>query len=210
MTAWTVESLVAASAWTAERCRGFLDARADLANGVRREPWRGSRAAGAVSDVGLADPRDRWLLGYREAAAWAELAPAADDLSGESPETLRRIASGYACTEDEEGDVAPGDAAWSFVADYPLEALLGKMGGRDQWLEWLRDESRFSMEEGRAGYGYLLVQDIREPVVLVEVDGRPLIWDGWHRIAAAVVKGQRAIGAVVGHPKPAPVCAPGR
>lgn len=105
--------------------------------------------------------------------------------------------------------IAVEDADWRYVQHFPVVALLNLMdGGRDGWLAWFKDECLWSLEDGRDGYGELLLEEIDQPVILVELsDGRFDIWDGWHRAAAAVIKGASGIRAIVGTHLGAPTMA---
>jgi hypothetical protein len=199
---WTVETLAEATCWSPQRCQGYLDGLRDLANGAAMTPWVGRpHVEEASSDFDLPKGSDRWCLGYMQAVQWAAL-DYTPGYEGVSPEELRQEAALFDNTEDEGGYVEPEDADWAYVANYPLDKLLAKFGGVEGCKQWFREECQFSMEEGRGGYGYLVVQPIREAAVLVERDGEPFIWDGWHRIAASIVKGETTIKAIVGEPKP--------
>jgi len=123
-----------------------------------------------------------------------------------SPEALREYARGWqgaACHYD-DSDIPAEDQDWRLEQSYPLERLLGLMeGGRDGWIDWFRTECQWAYEDGRRGYADLLLEQIEEEVILVELeDGRVDCWDGWHRLGAAIVKGDIGIPAVVGVPKP--------
>ncbi len=50
----------------------------------------------------------------------------------------------------------------------------------------------------------LRAQPITEPIVAVRTDGQTYVWDGLHRIGAALASGQTELPAIVGEPTPSP------
>jgi len=130
-----------------------------------------------------------------------------------SPEALMEYArawQGAACHYS-ESDIPAKDQDWRVEEAYPVERLFALMeGGRAGWIDWFRTECQWAREDGRNGYADLLLEQIEEEVVLVELeDGRVDCWDGWHRLGAAIVKGDIGIPAVVGVPKPELKLTPG-
>lgn len=109
---------------------------------------------------------------------------------------LRSIADMHrgAC---EDGGLDPADLSWT-VVDMDASMLKGCMPSGD-WKGWLEDEiadahgDRASDWPDAAGN-----DDIREPVVVTHVDGIALIWDGWHRTAAAIIRGDATIPTILG------------
>lgn len=105
----------------------------------------------------------------------------------------------------DDGSITPEQAVWT-CEDFPMVELLrphhvDHSGDRQSWIDWLAEETKDSVEDGRGGYDYLVRETIQEPVVFTIKEGRPMIWDGWHRIAATFVKGDPTILAVVGRPR---------
>lgn len=97
----------------------------------------------------------------------------------------------------DDGDLDPADLSWS-LAQMDTARLASCMPDGD-WAGWLTAEIQ-DAHEGRADDwpSVELEDDVQEPIVLTEVDGRILIWDGWHRTAVAIVRGDRTIPAIVG------------
>jgi len=145
-------------------------------------------------------------LGYRDGAAAREAAAMPpSDLPGADALLLMEAASHYA--ENGDGDFEPDEADWSCEATSPLDPFLAVMS-REEWVAWFLDEHRAAVEAGRPGYADLILQDIRDPVIYVAYpDGRVDVWDGWHRIGAAMLKGAGTLPALVGVP-PAPAPTP--
>lgn len=114
---------------------------------------------------------------------------------------LRDIAEAHQHDNQSEGDPGyceAGAAEWALrTVDAGLCVGFESPG---EALEWLSEEIRMSNEEGlNRGWEALLVEEIREPVVLLERDGVLYVWDGWHRTAAARARGIR-LPAIVGVP----------
>jgi len=124
----------------------------------------------------------------------------------DDPESLLEFAKAWegAANAYDDGDIPAEDADWRVEKDYPISALLAHMNGtREGWAEWFRTENQWAREDGRNGYVDLLLERIEEEVVLLELDGgRVDVWDGWHRVGAAITKGDLTVRAVVGSPKP--------
>jgi len=92
----------------------------------------------------------------------------------------------------------------------PLSALAGIMGDAEGWKAWFRN----GVERGRPisrqrtngfviGWEEFAEHEIEEPcVVAFDEDGKPAIWDGFHRIAGAFVREAADIAAIVGRRKP--------
>lgn len=114
---------------------------------------------------------------------------------------LRDIAAGH-----QNDNQAPGDPGYceASAADWSLRivdpSLCVGFESPAAALGWLSGEIRMSDEEGLSrGWEALLVEAIREPVVLLERDGLFYVWDGWHRMAAARARGI-TLAAIVGVP----------
>lgn len=99
----------------------------------------------------------------------------------------------------------PCQGNWEFQSHYPLSRLLheGCFATREDAFAWLANEIRMFHDDGmpeRADhYRRMLFEPIDEPIVVGEVDGKARIWDGWHRAAVAIIRGE-PIRAIVGTP----------
>lgn len=86
----------------------------------------------------------------------------------------------------------PENLAWT-LEHLPLDIMLSLP---TDWEAYHRDEvernPRYDRDFSDARY--------HTPVVL-SLEGDPIIWDGWHRISCAIVRGDRSILAVVGRKK---------
>jgi hypothetical protein len=89
---------------------------------------------------------------------------------------------------------------WRADDDYALAPFVDLMaGGYDDWVEWFHEECVMQVEEGRDGYLDLLLEEIEEPVTVVELSGdRVDVWDGWHRIGASIVRRAEVVPVLVG------------
>lgn len=94
---------------------------------------------------------------------------------------------GWATTEMS----APGDLSWTLDDEMPLGPA--RSNGTD-WAAFYRDE----IEEGVRYDADFSDADYHTPVVVSIERGRIIIWDGWHRIACAIRRGDRTIMAIVG------------
>jgi hypothetical protein len=97
----------------------------------------------------------------------------------------------------DDGDLDPADLSWSLV-DIDTARLSSCMADGD-WAGWLNAEIEDAHEDRADDWPSVeLGDDVREPIVVTDVEGRILIWDGWHRTAVAIVRGDRTIPAIVG------------
>jgi len=109
----------------------------------------------------------------------------------------------------DDGSLSPEDAVWD-VERLEVAAFVSLMrGGVEGWREWLAAEFQNWRLDGLVSHweAYLEVADLaahlREmsdgpPVVTIGDDGGLAIWDGWHRIAAHVVRGESQVEVVLG------------
>jgi hypothetical protein len=114
---------------------------------------------------------------------------------------LRDIAAGHQHDNQAEGDAGYCEAE---AATWSLKTVdAARCVGFESpaaALEWLSEEIRMSNEDGlERGWEALLVEEIREPVVLLERGEMLYVWDGWHRMAAARARGI-SLQAIVGVP----------
>jgi hypothetical protein len=123
------------------------------------------------------------------------------DLSLWSEAQLREDARswrGNVYAEGTPGDCDPDEANWRYVENFPL-SFLQHHG--DDWQGWLEGEIRdFELAGDDRGYRAMLGEPIVEAIVVLMVDGKGYIWDGWHRTAASIVSGRTHIKAIVGTP----------
>jgi hypothetical protein len=89
-------------------------------------------------------------------------------------------------------DHVPEDYTWAREKAFNTEKLCHLMpGGIAGWKTWFTGEVKSDPEK----YGTLAKADkINDPVIVSPGH----IWDGWHRIAAAIVNGIKTIPAIVG------------
>lgn len=89
-------------------------------------------------------------------------------------------------------DHVPEDYHWTREKAFNPQSLIHMMpGGLAGWKSWLKDECR--MVPGQWDK-LAKTNKIEDPVVVSPGH----IWDGWHRIAAAIVNGIKTIPAIVG------------
>jgi hypothetical protein len=110
----------------------------------------------------------------------------------------------------DDGSLDPDDAIWDLV-EFPVEDLLPLMeGGAEGWRQWLDAE----ISNWREDYGtpsrwehFLSAPSLQEYlrehadgpcVAAADDEGGIVIWDGWHRIAAHVVRGEGTVGILIG------------
>lgn len=116
-----------------------------------------------------------------------------------------------------EGDLwSPGEPGygraktlrWSYDPAYPVANIVAsgtKPTPLSEWKDWFLDEIRGPADNGsdatmgeQRGWDDLLVSEIRDPVVIHEVDGVGYLWGGNHRIGATAARGGTAVKAIVG------------
>lgn len=102
------------------------------------------------------------------------------------------------------GDLGYCDASsavWSLNNAFPMASLKHL---KDDWVKWFGEEISMDESEGLGrNYAGMLTGEIIEEVIVFVRDGKGYIWDGWHRVAAAIVGGKETIKAIVGVPLPA-------
>ena len=187
--------------WTPVRIAAFRDgftaARADRINRRRLNLHDGDLHGFRETEL------NRELLvslGYRDGARAAESLGYRPESYGGDQAVLRQIAVAWSANGNNDFDIET--ASWSDTVSADLQGFLQIMP-RDQWISWFGAEHEGALEEGREGYGDLLMQDAHEHVVYVEYgEDRLDIWDGWHRIGAALLRGAGRIPAICGIPGP--------
>lgn len=109
----------------------------------------------------------------------------------------------------DDGSLHPDDATWE-LASIDIASIIPLMdGGVEGWRQWLTDEFENARMDGRISHweAYLEVEDLKghldetadgPPVVSFSSDGKLAIWDGWHRLAACVVRGELRVDVIAG------------
>jgi hypothetical protein len=87
---------------------------------------------------------------------------------------------------------------WAYDELFPVSRLLVIMSA-DEWRAWFDDELSMCVETRGSDdeWRRLLTEDIEEEIILLDHDGLD-IWDGWHRAACMVIKGQEFAKVVLG------------
>lgn len=182
--------------WSSERLRGYMEtiqSKNDPAMVV-------DIPEDMLSDYNEKNTKFCYSLGVREATEYME-----QDIQKDwkpSSEDLMNIAEQWSgiASSTKEGNIQASDASWLFHDKYPLSGFLSLMT-YDEWKEWFRNECLWASEDGRQGYGNLFLQDIRQPVVVMNIgENSDDIWDGWHRVGASIVKNAHSIPSIVGTP----------
>jgi hypothetical protein len=116
---------------------------------------------------------------------------------------LREFADFYKYDNQEAGTPGycePKAADWTMEL-LPPAALTNIFANAEDARAWMDEEIKMDEEDKmNRGWSKLLVEDIREEVTLFIRDGKAYVWDGWHRTAAAIIKGVPVL-AIVGRPK---------
>lgn len=113
-----------------------------------------------------------------------------------SEDGLRSLADMHrgAC---DDGGLDPTELSWTIV-EMRTSLLVGCMPDGD-WKGWLDDEIADAEGDRASDWPDADGEDeVREPIVVTHVDGTRLIWDGWHRTAAAIVRGDATIPTILG------------
>lgn len=125
------------------------------------------------------------------------------DWSGASPAAVFDEAVYWAEQGDESDPdyMDPAEAQWSYVATFPIaRALAASHRSIDAAKAFFESElHRQGLDSERlAGFHSMLADGPRDPIVFIDRGDATFVWDGWHRIAAAVVRGDPTIPAIVG------------
>jgi len=100
----------------------------------------------------------------------------------------------YGENEHPEG-LQPEDFAWEKIKGYPMKNLIHLMpGGVAGWKHWLTEELK-----SKPGQWDELAKkpNFKDPIIVSPGH----IWDGWHRVASAIVNGLTKAPAIFGRPK---------
>lgn len=90
---------------------------------------------------------------------------------------------------------------WKLVPEFSLDSVLAFRGGKSGWIRWFDAENAQAQEEGFGEW----TEDIwsypdlsRNPIIVTLENSNGLVWDGNHRIGAALKSGITSLPAVVG------------
>ena len=105
----------------------------------------------------------------------------------------------------DEGYHDPDQVNWGFSDIAPSRFLsLMSEGTKEAWAEWFENECRMDEYDdlGQNWRELLTCSEDRLADVVVLKKGQCLyLWDGWHRMAAAIIRGLESLPAVVGFPE---------
>ncbi len=199
--AYRLELAKAHLGWTQPRIDAFWQGLTDHRSGTRDATRIGYLDDDAAFDDQNCSPAQIDALGYRDGLQAAE---AFETLPRDyERDDLGLLQEVNAWASNSNGDFDIDDASWSATAAQPIDVFLAVMT-RQQWVDWFIEEDRAAKADGRYGYAHLLMQNIYSHVVHVAYeDGRVDVWDGFHRIAAAMLRGDQNIPAIEGRPAPA-------
>lgn len=91
--------------------------------------------------------------------------------------------------------------AWTYDELFPVARFLEIMSF-EEWKKWFDEELEISVEVRGSDEAWrcLLTEEIEEELIILDHEGLD-IWDGWHRAAAMVLKGQEYAKVVRGEEK---------
>lgn len=101
--------------------------------------------------------------------------------------------------ENDEGYIVPETSNWSLIIAHPTNVLIPIMGSIKEYKEWFKNEVKdLSDIRGLEYFDDMIDNDIRDPIILSYVNGKFFVWDGWHRLSAAIISGQKTIPVILG------------
>jgi hypothetical protein len=99
----------------------------------------------------------------------------------------------------------PALAHWTETLVEPAD--LGVFDSPEEARQWLDDEITLLEADGNESaaeaYRRMLTEHIEEPVIVSRRENTFRLWDGYHRTAVALIRGER-LPALVGTPFPTP------
>lgn len=99
----------------------------------------------------------------------------------------------------DEGYLEPNNSEWTHFEKYPVKYLMSIMGNFNEFKSWFENEiESLSDIRGEDYFEDMLDNEIRDPVIISYVDNKYAVWDGWHRIAAAIVSRKKYIPVILG------------
>jgi len=106
-----------------------------------------------------------------------------------------------AVLDDIDGIAEVKKASWSLIKNFPLNRFEQISDLKDRFLVACAEAE----EAGDAGrYDVMIGHEITKPIVVLEAEGKLIIWDGDFQIGAAAYNGQTTIPALVGTAMPEP------
>ncbi|AOG03217.1 hypothetical protein [Bosea sp. RAC05] len=199
--AYRLELAKAHLGWTKPRIDAFWQGFADHKAGKKDVSRLGHRDEYASFDDQHCSPAELDALGYRDGLQAGEAFET--ELRDYARDDLGLLQEVNAWAANSNGDFDIDDATWTATAAQPINLFLAVMT-RQQWIDWLVEEDRAAKADGRYGYAHLLIQNTNSHIVHVAYeDGRVDVWGGFHRIAAAMLRGDLNIPAIEGRPAPA-------
>jgi hypothetical protein len=126
-----------------------------------------------------------------------------DDFSGWTQEQLLEEVEVWSdqYREGEAGYLEPVHATWTADNHYPLSLIAPTPEKRQDWIEFIDAEVKMWAEEGEPDrFDDLLDGEIHTHVVILVRDGEHYVWDGNHRVGAAIKAGATTIPAIIGVP----------
>lgn len=109
----------------------------------------------------------------------------------------------------DEGYCDPKACVWAMEEEFNLDVLMHLIGDKSDWIKWFKKEHADEVEDGRGWRcEEMLDRPINDPIIVLVRDGKGYLWDGWHRVGAAITLGMPTLKAFVGTPEPSPIAAP--
>jgi len=84
----------------------------------------------------------------------------------------------------------PDDLKWTFTGIYPLTKIALERDWETYWEEEILLNPRYDQD--------FINSKWHTPVVISIEEGETIIWDGWHRLASSIHRGDKTIIAIVG------------
>lgn len=103
----------------------------------------------------------------------------------------------HEATKENQGYIEPSIDNVSYVPQYPLDRFAQE-SAPETWRNLFTQEVEWASEDGREGfYDDMLTEEIYDPICITEIDGKPFIHDGFHRVCASFYKQAKSIPAIV-------------
>lgn len=95
------------------------------------------------------------------------------------------------------------DAVCEYRSDFPLSELYAERAA-DDWVKVLKDDHYERLSEGTEGYADLILERHTDPYFIAERgEGKsPGVFDGYHRIGAAIAVGSKTCAVVYASRRP--------
>ncbi|UTC25990.1 hypothetical protein [Phage vB_KsaM-C1] len=106
-------------------------------------------------------------------------------------------------TDNDDGSSCFFPAKNAFWTEgYLSTSAFDQVFNKQEAKQWLENEI---VSSNKREYSELLTSPALNPVVVVFNSGRAVVWDGYHRIAAAIVRDAPVYAVFCSHPAPVPV-----